>query len=351
MRDGDETALTTPARTTTEYGELKRIITQQGLLRPQTTYYVAKTIVAIATPAAAVAFALTGPGTLLLLLDAVFLAFAGTQMALLAHDVGHRQTFRGRRMNALGRTLFGNLLLGVSHSWWNTKHNQHHATPNHVEKDPDVIFPMIVFSAEQIASKPRVLRPIIAYQAFFFVLLLPLQAAAMHSTSVRHLMAGRVPGRRLQATVMAFRFALYGALLYALGSWEMALAFGAVHYATFGLYNSSVFATNHKGMMTLNEQTRMDFLREQVLTSRNVRGHWLTDFWYGGLNYQIEHHLFPTMPRNRLAQAQPIVRAFCEERGISYSETGLLASYREGFAHLHAVSASLRARAAAPVTA
>jgi fatty acid desaturase len=116
-----------------------------------------------------------------------------------------------------------------------------------------------------------------------------------------------------------------------------------VHQATFGVYNVLIFAPNHKGMPNVTEDRRLDFLREQVLTARNVRGHPLVDFWYGGLNYQIEHHLFPTMPRNRLAEAQPIVRAFCEERGIDYYETGLLRSYREVIGHLNEVATSAEA--------
>ena len=45
-------------------------------------------------------------------------------------------------------------------------------------------------------------------------------------------------------------------------------------------------------------------------TSRNVTGGWLTDTALGGLNYQIEHHLFPAMPTPNLRKAQPIVEAY-----------------------------------------
>jgi fatty acid desaturase len=93
-------------------------------------------------------------------------------------------------------------------------------------------------------------------------------------------------------------------------------------------------------MLIIREGERLDFLREQVLTSRNVRAGRLTDFWYGGLNYQIEHHLFPTMPRNRLAEAREIVRQFCAEEGIAYHETSILEAYREGFVHLQRVGAT-----------
>jgi fatty acid desaturase len=103
-----------------------------------------------------------------------------------------------------------------------------------------------------------------------------------------------------------------------------------------------VFAPNHKGMEILDSESRLDFVRRQVLTSRDVTAGPLTDFWYGGLNYQIEHHLFPSMPRNKLKEAQVIVRAFCEERGIPYRETGAMQSNREILQYLHQVSAPLR---------
>ena len=57
-----------------------------------------------------------------------------------------------------------------------------------------------------------------------------------------------------------------------------------------------------------------------------MRPGWLTDLVYGSLNYQIEHHLVPTMPRSHLAAARRIVRAFCEERRVRYHETGVLDS-------------------------
>lgn len=90
-------------------------------------------------------------------------------------------------------------------------------------------------------------------------------------------------------------------------------------------------------MAVLAAGDRSDFLRRQVLTSRNVRGHRLTDFMLGGLNYQIEHHLFPCMPRSNLRRAQPIVESFCRRHGLAYCQTGLFDSYARALRHLHAV--------------
>jgi fatty acid desaturase len=205
---------------------------------------------------------------------------------------------------------------------------------------------MIVFAAEQIASRPRALRPVIALQAFVFFTLLPFQAANMRITSAQHLVATGARRPWLQAAIIACHVTLYGALLYSLGGWGIAIAFLVVNQAVFGLYNSSVFASNHKGMAMISDSGRLDFFREQVLTSRDITGNRFSDFWFGGLNYQIEHHLFPTMPRNRLPEAKLIIEAFCAERGVAHHTTGLFASYREGFLHLHRESASLRRRSA-----
>jgi fatty acid desaturase len=331
---------------TNDYVNLKRLVKAEGLLESQTWYYVFKTAVALTTLAAGIAMAVTVSHWLLVIAAAVFMGFASTQIALLGHDVGHRQGYRGRRTNTIGRYFFGNVLLGISHSWWNTKHNQHHANPNHVDEDPDIQFPMIAFSPEQVMRRHKFFRPLIAVQAFVFVFFFPLQALNMRITSIQHLIGGNAKRPALQAVFMSVHFVGYAAILFAIGSWPMALTFFLVHQGVFGLYNSSVFATNHKGMAVITPDTRLDFLREQVVTSRNVSGHPITDFWYGGLNYQIEHHLFPTMPRNRLRDAQPIVEAYCRELGVSYHSTGLLASYGEGFAHLHRASAILRRRSA-----
>jgi fatty acid desaturase len=90
-------------------------------------------------------------------------------------------------------------------------------------------------------------------------------------------------------------------------------------------------------MAILAADDHSDFLRRQVLTSRNVHGSWLVDYALGGLNYQIEHHVFPSMPRPNLRRAQPLVREFCRQHGLSYCETGLIDSYAQALRHLHAV--------------
>jgi fatty acid desaturase len=333
------------SRPRSDYADLKSRIAAAGLLDAQERYYLLKAVIAVTTLGCAIGLVLMASNPFMLLGSAVLLAFASTQTALLGHDIAHRQAFRGRRRNRVAVLLAANVLVGISHSWWTRSHNAHHAHPNHVDYDPDIQFPMVAFSAHQLAEKHPGLRPFVGWQAVLFPLLFPFQALNMRLTSLRHLASQPVADRPLQIACLSLHAASYGLILWSVGSWPLALAFAATHQLLFGLYNSSVFASNHKGMAMITEDGRLDFLREQVLTARNLRGSRWTDFWYGGLNYQIEHHLFPTMPRNNFRKARLIVRAFCEERGVKYHETGLLASYLEGLRHLHRVSAPARAPA------
>jgi len=104
-----------------------------------------------------------------------------------------------------------------------------------------------------------------------------------------------------------------------------------------GLYLGSVFAPNHKGMEMPTSGSRSDFLRRQVLTSRDVIGGRVTAAAFGGLNYQIEHHLFPSMPSRNLRRCSLIVREFCLARDVTYTETSLFASYRWVLRYLRSV--------------
>jgi fatty acid desaturase len=96
---------------------------------------------------------------------------------------------------------------------------------------------------------------------------------------------------------------------------------------------------------------KVDFLRRQVLMSRNVRGGWAVDLAMGGLNYQIEHHLFPSMPRDNLRHARSVVRAYCREKEIPYTEASLVGSYAIVIRYLNVVGLGQRDPFACPFVA
>ncbi len=317
------------------------MINQAGLLERQLPYYVYKTVSTLGLLALSVAVLVLVDTFWVQLVNAGFLALVFAQTAFIGHDAGHKQIFRSFRGNEIAGLVIC-FMLALERSWWVDKHNRHHSNPNNVALDPDADLPVLAFTKEQALKKKGFYKFIVKYQAFLFYPMLFLEGLGLRLAGTLYLLANKIKYPVLEPMLMIGHFVVYfGVLFLFLGAWQ-AVLFIVVHQACFGFLMGSVFAPNHKGMLVIGEDEVMDFVRRQVLTSRNVRAHPFTDFWYGGLNYQIEHHLFPNMPRNKLKEAQKVVRAFCIERSIPYHETSILQSQKEILQFLHQESAILR---------
>ncbi len=258
------------------------------------------------------------------LLIAAALGVIFTQFAFLGHEAAHRQVMdSGPANDRLGR-LLATFFVGMSYSWWMNKHTRHHGNPNKVGKDPDIDLGTLAFTPEDAAASSGFRAWIIRRQGWFFLPLLLLAGLDMHQVSIRSLFSRRpVKGRALEMTLIGARFVLYLGLLFWLLPLGMAFAFIGVQLAVFGVYMAASFAPNHIGMPIVPHDAKLDFLDKQVLTSRNVSGGWWMTALMGGLNYQIEHHLFPSMPRPHLYRARQLVRAHCRTHGVRYTETTL----------------------------
>jgi fatty acid desaturase len=324
-----------------DYAALLRQVKAAGLLDRRYRYYLTKIVVTAGLFVAGWTLFVALGDSWWQLIVAAFLAFVFAQLGFIGHDAGHRQIFRTGRFNDLVGILHANLGIGLSYDWWVDKHNRHHAHPNDEDRDPDINIRALAFTTRQARAKTGLARFMARHQRYLFLLLLLLEALQLHALSIRALARGS-RHRVVEVALLALHIVGYLALLLTVLSPAKALVFMTVHQGLLGLYLGLAFAPNHKGMPTLTAADQADFLRRQVLTSRNVRGGWLTDLLLGGLNYQIEHHLFPSMPRPSLRRSQPIVQSFCQEHGVSYLETSLIASYTQALRHLHDVGGPVR---------
>ncbi len=314
----------------------------KGLLDRQYLYYAVKIPLTLAALFAGIAVIVLFDQFWVQLLNAVFLGVVFGQFGFIGHDSGHRQIFRSALNNDLVMLLCG-LITGMTPSWWMSKHGAHHRNPNQLELDSDIEVSVFAFTEEQALKSRGLLRPFVKYQAFFFYPMLLLTSLSLLSGGLAYLVRRqqvRYPIAETAAVVAGIGLYL-AVLFFFLPAWQAAL-FIVVHRALAGFYMGSVFAPNHKGMPVLEPGEKLDYLRQAALTSRDVIPNPVIDFAYGGLNYQIEHHLFPNMPRNRLKDAREVVRPFCQERGIQYHETGFWQSQREILGYMHEVSAPLR---------
>jgi fatty acid desaturase len=321
-----------------DYAELKRRLKAAGLFEPQPGYHVAKLLLVLALHAAGWALAATAVTWSGRLAAVLVLACGTVQSGMVMHDAGHRSCFRRRRANDALALLCGNFLIAISAGWWVQEHNRHHADPNRDEVDPDIDVPHLAFSAAQLRRKPRRLRGLIRVtQSALFLPLLPLQSIYLRVGSYMHLAAHRTRWRRLEIALLIAHYAAYFWLAFGLLGLPAGLGFIAAHQALWGFYAGTVFGAGHKGLPLLDPEARLDFLSRQLAMTRNLRPGWLVDVWYGGLNFQIEHHLFPAVSRGRFHQVRAVVREFCRERGLPYQETGVLRCYAEILGHLAGV--------------
>jgi len=337
---------------TVSYTEVSREVKAIGLLkRTRGFYFGLMAGLVVATAGVVAGMVIMGPSWFQLILAGV-LGLILTQFAFVAHEAAHRQVLASGPGNDVIGRLVGTLVIGMSYAWWMNKHSRHHANPNQIDKDPDIAIDTISFTEEDAAAQRGLQAWVTRRQGYLFFPLLTLEGINLHYTSFRMLWSkAPVKHRKTEITLIAARFALYLGALFWLLPPGMAAAFLGVQLAVFGVYMGASFAPNHKGMPIVPAEVKLDFFSKQVRTSRNVTGGWWATALFGGLNHQIEHHLFPSMPRPHLSKARRIVRAHCEDTGVPYTEATLVQSYAIVIAYLNQVGLQARDPFACPVVA
>jgi len=328
---------------TTEYSSLLHTVRNLGLLKRRTGFYwMVFSILVVATAGAVTGSVFIGNSWFQLIIAAV-LGVIFTQFAFLAHEASHRQVFESGKANDRAGRILANLFVGISYAWWMTKHSRHHANPNVIGKDPDIEPDFIVFQETDAAKVNWITSFITRKQGYLFFPMLMLEGFNLHMHGFRTVFGrGKVDKRWLEITMLLTRLSLYVAVIFYFLPLGMAFAFIGVQMAVFGVYMGASFAPNHKGMPQLPHESKVDFLRRQVLTSRNIRGGTLMDTFMGGLNYQVEHHLFPNMARPHLRKAQEITKEYCQTHNILYTETSLFESYGIVIQYLNRVGLAAR---------
>ena len=340
-------------RAVSEFTDLMRIVQDAGLMRRRYGYYWSKFALLTLLLAGCVAAIVIVGSSWWQLAIAAALAALLTQIAFLGHDAAHRQIFRSGKWNDWASLIIANLYGGLSYGWWNNKHSKHHAKPNQRETDPDMMNGILVWETESLPETRKGFRGwMTAHQGYWFFPLLLLEGLNLHVAGIKMIFGkGKVKRRAVEIVFITVRLGGYFALLFWLLPVGLAFAFIGVQMGLFGVFMGGSFAPNHKGMPTVPKDSRIDFMSRQVLMSRNITGGPFVDTALGGLNYQIEHHLFPSMARPHLRKVQPIVKEFCAARGIRYTETTLIGSYKIVIAYLNRVGLAARDPFQCPLTA
>lgn len=316
-----------------DFAALQDRIISEGLLKQEVFYYAFKIASTLALLAVGIFLLVYVKNFWVQLLNAFYLGFVWLQIGLIGHDIAHHEVFRSEKAIRGWGIFFWNFMIGVSFFHWYHKHNLHHEHPNHVGMDPDIDMPFI-FSKIQYERTPRLFQKMLPYQKIYFLPAFFFAYLNIMVSSIGALL--RHEGKKLlEISVLILHFALYFWLIFHFLDFGEGVIFLFIHVFTTGMYMGLIFAPNHKGMPIIGSPTEHPSYY-QIVTTRNIFGGPVTDFVYGGLNYQIEHHLFPMMPRPNLKKAQKIIREFCAENGLPYEETSFTSSFKQIFRALQA---------------
>lgn len=257
---------------------------------------------------------------------------AGIGMSVM-HDAVHGSYSSNERLNRnLGRTIY---LLGNSVFTWRLQHNVfHHAYTNIDGFDDDIAGTKVMRLSEHMP-----LRKFHRYQhvhAFFFYGFLTLAKFVKDFDQLwKFKKAGAIEARvnvtkeYVKMTIVKIVYFLYiiGLPLWLTEFtwWQVAIGFFLMHW-TAGFILSTIFQMAHivegaeQFQANENGVIEKDWAVHELLTTANfARNNRFLNWYIGGLNFQIEHHLFPKICHVHYSKISPIVEKTAQEFGIPYN--------------------------------
>jgi len=358
------------------YRRLRAELIKMGMFKSSKGFYAYKCTFNMCMWTLACSMVYFSDNSLVHLASAILLGLFWQQCGWLAHDFLHHQVFTQRKYGDLGGVFWGDLMQGYSMQWWKNKHNGHHAVPNlenshptATDGDPDMdTMPLLAWSLKQARSfrqlnadgnDSKSVKFFIKYQALtYFPILLLARLSWLNESAKTAFNLGassknakiELERKGLQYPILekvgiTLHWAWVLVLCSGFGRWSFlhGLAYFLVSTCGCGMALALVFGLGHNGMATYDAETRPDFWKLQVTTSRNITaGHgfpkFFVDWLCGGLQYQVDHHLFPMIPRHNLTQCHELVVSFCKEWGVKYHEADLVDGTVEVLEHLKSVS-------------
>ncbi|CEF70976.1 Fads2 protein [Strongyloides ratti] len=330
------------------FEKLREKIFEYGLMDDDQAFYIRKTFDTLTIMS--IAFVLQYYGWYFI--SALVLGLAWQQLGWLCHEYCHHQPGKDRKFNNVMSIFLGNICQGFSRDWWKDKHNTHHAATNIIDHDTDIdLTPLVAFVPKQLKyfKQPieKLLLKIIPYQHLYFTLMLPLIRVSWTSQSIAFVFA-QSTSQFKQYRINAFweqlgiiiHWTWVLGQLYLLPDNTTRIWYFLLSQLLGGFLIGFVVTFNHNSVDKYPENSRIlnNFVALQILTTRNMNPSVFTDWLWGGLNYQIEHHLFPTMPRSNLNSCSKLVKKFCKDNKLPYYCDDYATGYSENLKQLEKVA-------------
>lgn len=342
-----------------EHRDMRQDLLRRNQFETKRSFYVSMSIWYVSLLSAAVYFTVWGSSVAEHMAGAVFLALFWQQSAFFGHDIGHNAVTHVRKSDSWWGMVMGNITGGISLSWWKRSHNVHHVVCNSIENDPDIQhMPILAVDKEIFGSffstyhqrqivTDAAARFLVAYQ---HILYFPVMAVARFNLYIQSYLL-LFSGERIEykatevGTLAIFSGLLVAAMYNCMSSWQEGLAYLLLSHALAGVLHVQItlshFAEQTYHGQAYNDETD-EWFHMQVKTSLNVDCPLYMDWFHGGLQFQVEHHLYPRLPRHNLRDCRTLVRALCAKHGITYNELPFFEGIQRVIDKLHLTAKETR---------
>ncbi|KAK8570404.1 hypothetical protein V6N13_003087 [Hibiscus sabdariffa] len=263
--------------------------------------------------------------------SAVLLGMLWMQSAYVGHDSGHYQVTAGRRYNKLVQLVTGNCLTGISIAWWKWTHNAHHIACNSLDYDPDLQhIPVFAVSSrlfDSITSSfygrklnfDRFARFLISYQHWTFYPVMCVARVNLYVQTLLLLFSNRkVPDRALNIMGILVFWTWFPLLVSCLPNWPERFMFVLTSFAVTSIQHVQFCLNHFSANVYVGPPNGNDWFEKQTNGTLDIECSPWMDWFFGGLQFQLEHHLFPRLPRCQLRKISPLVRDLCSKHNLPY---------------------------------
>lgn len=268
------------------------------------------------------------------------LGVASGRCGWLMHEGGHYSLTGNITMDRLLQIVFYGVGCGMSASWWRNQHNKHHSMPQKIGHDVDLnTLPLVAFTDKVVKKIGFPMKLWIRFQALMFPIVTCFLVASgwQFFLHPRHIVRTK---NWKEALSLVTRYALFYVLFVP--------TFGVSGtFKLYCLYNTAAadyiflnFAVSHTHLPTVaKDDTEVDWVQYAAIHTMNCKpGPFnFVNWWMSYLNFQIEHHLFPSMPQFRHPIVSGRVRELLAKHGVKYDQRGYMESLQVTFQNLHKV--------------
>jgi delta8-fatty-acid desaturase len=350
-----------PTGATLEYRALRQKLWREGFFEPDNMFYARKAAVWLGLISAAAAVVWLMPSEYFWLRTVgagILLGIGWQQAAFMAHDAAHYGTHHphsGGGLNWLS-WLLGSVVFGISVDMWNTEHSLHHAITLRPQEDPQFNYlPIWLISMKELdVPGTRVnflVRTLVRIQHFtFFPLAMLIGRFNFYIISclfsLKRLILGPSMLARRHGLANIIGMAIYwlwhAGIIVGLEGWRARLVFVLTSHWICGILHVQLLVGHlMTDTFTAEEEREEQFFSFQLKTARNIDCEWYEHWFHGGLEYQIEHHLFPMLPRHNLSKVQPFIKDICQRHGIQYRSQSMSSSLVDITRDLHGLALAI----------